>query len=168
MRFECANDVGHRLGHIHPCGAARLRAVAAGRRSFASRPNTPSHRTEHSLRDNAVTHPFCVVDGFSTDFLGCGFEDADDGVLTTHTPLLVWRGGMLILRLATDVGLVDLDGSEHESVLAIGERGPDATSQVPGGLLTDAEIPRQLSAGNPIQAREHEIQRGDTDPTTQR
>ena len=33
------------------------------------------------------------------------------------------RGGMLILRLTLDVGLIDLDGSEHETVLAMGEGG---------------------------------------------
>ncbi|MCY4128269.1 MAG: hypothetical protein OXG15_03375 [Gammaproteobacteria bacterium] len=50
----------------------------------------------------------------------------------------------------------------------MGEGRTDAMSQVPGGLLTDAEITRQLGAGHAFQAREHEVHGRDPDPTTQR
>ena len=63
---------------------------------------------------------------------------------------------MLILCVATDVGLIELNWSEHETVLAVGEGGADAMTQVLGGFLTDAEVPRQLGADYPFQAREHQ------------
>ena len=76
--------------------------------------------------------------------------DADDEVHATHTRPPVSLGGTLILRLATNVGLIDLDGSKQETVLVMGEGGADAMTQVPGGLLTDTEITRQLGAGHPF------------------
>ena len=62
---------------------------------------------------------------------------------------------MLVLSLATAVGLIDLNRSKHVTVLTLGERGADAMAQVPGGLLTDTEFSRQLGVGSPFQVREH-------------
>ena len=74
---------------------------------------------------------------------------------------------MLILRLATDVRLIDFDRSEHEQVLAIGEGDADAMTQMRGGFLTDAEVVCQLGAGLSFQAREHWKHGDDPDPATQ-
>ena len=73
----------------------------------------------------------------------------------------------MILRLATDGGLIDLDGRKHETVVAIGESHSDPMTQVPGGFLTDAEVALQLATGHPLQVREHQMHSADPDPTTQ-
>ena len=94
-----------------------------------------------------------VVDGFGTNFAGRAIQDADNRVLANHTSLPDSLGGMLILRFTTDLGFVDLDRSEYQTVLAIGERGANAMSQVPGGLLTvvaaETRCPHKRSASFP-------------------
>ena len=97
--------------------------------------------------------PFGVVNGFSSDFTGRPIEDADNGVLTGYAPLAVSLRGMLILCLSTDIGLIDLDGSKHETVLTISEGCTDAIAQVPRGFLTDPEVPCQLGTGDTFQTR---------------
>ena len=74
---------------------------------------------------------------------------------------------MLILRLATNVRLIDLDRSEHQPVLVVGEDGSDAMSQVSSGFPTDTEVSCQLVAGHPSRAREYQINGADLDRTTQ-
>ena len=59
---------------------------------------------------------------------------------------------MSILRPTADVGLIDLDRFEHEMVLPVGELSTDAMTQVPGGLLTDAEPARSLGTSHPFPA----------------
>ncbi|MCY4130049.1 MAG: hypothetical protein OXG15_12520 [Gammaproteobacteria bacterium] len=63
--------------------------------------------------------------------------------------------GVLILRPTSDVGLIDLDRSEHETVSVTREGYTNAMSWVPGGFLTDPEITLQLGAGNAPQTHEH-------------
>ncbi|MCY4127816.1 MAG: hypothetical protein OXG15_01110 [Gammaproteobacteria bacterium] len=69
----------------------------------------------------------------------------------------------MVLHLTTNFGLVDLDGSERETVLTMGEVGADKMTQVPGALLTDAEIICQLGAGHPFQAHVHLLDGRDPD-----
>ena len=75
---------------------------------------------------------------------------------------------MPIPGLTADVGLVDLDRAEHQAVLPIGQRGTDTMAQMPCGFLRDPKIAGELGARDPLQAGQHQIDRGDPDPTTQR
>ena len=89
-------------------------------------------------------------------------------VFTNHTFIPVSFGGVLILCLATDLVLIDLDRSELDAVLAIGTRSADAMFLVPGRLLTDVEVPHQLGISHLFQTGEHQIHRCEPDSTTQR
>ena len=159
-----------RHGLIRPCCSVPLHPVVVSPQSFASHPNTRSRRIGHSLPDIPLTRPFRVVYRFGTHFTGRSIHhhNNDDEVLASHTPLLVARGGVLVLRLPTDVSFIDLNGSKHEAVFAIDKDRTGAMSQVPGGFLTDAEVTCQLRICNIFQAGLHQILGGDPDPTTQR
>ena len=85
--------------------------------------------------------------------------------LAIDVPLPITLGGMPIPRLAADVGFVDLDRSEHQAVLPVGQRGTDTMTSLPRGFLNDRG--RALYS-LPLQTGQHPIDRGDPDPTTQR
>ena len=157
-----------RHGHIRRYCAARLSPVAAGPRSFSSHPNTRSHRHGHSLLDSRATRPSSC-----RRRLRRGPHPLPDRGSR--------RLGIYHLHLASRLAERRVDSSpchqcrahrprlgRHETVPSNGESRTDAMTQVPGGLLTDAEIAYQLATDRPFQACLHQVHGTDPDSTTQR
>lgn len=68
------------------------------------------------------------VDRFRTDITIHRINDSDDWRFTIHANASVALGCILILRFTTNVGFDDVDQSEHEPGLSIGDRHTHAIS----------------------------------------